>query len=132
MITKSIAFVANTINDAFSLALSKDGTNAMSGDLNLVNNKITNVANPINALDVVIKQYAETVTNDFFSTSGDSMDGILDMGNNFVQNVRTPCHDGDASNKKYTDDTLAKSHLISSHKTNTFKHLIAQDDPEQF
>ena len=47
-LSNSIAFVENTINGAFSLALSNDGTNAKNGDLTLGNNKITNVANPIN------------------------------------------------------------------------------------
>ena len=35
-LSNSIAFVANTINDAFSLALSKDGTNAMTGEETII------------------------------------------------------------------------------------------------
>lgn len=60
----------------------------------------------------------------FLSRSGDSMDGILDRDNNYIQNVRTPFSDGDSSNKKYFDDELSKSHLVSSHKNNAFKYLI--------
>lgn len=55
-LSNSIAFVANTINDAFSLALSKDGTNAMTGDLNLGNN---NVRTPYHDGDASKTKYIE-------------------------------------------------------------------------
>lgn len=55
------------------------------------------------------------------------MDEILDMDNNFIQNVRIPFHDGDVANKKYIEDTLSQSHLMSSSKTNVLKYLIDQD-----
>lgn len=56
------------------------------------------------------------------------MDEILDMDNNFIQNVRIPFHDGDVANKKYIEDTLSQSHLMSSSKTNVLKYLIDQDE----
>ena len=38
----------------------------MPSNSNLEKNKITNLANPINALDAAKKRYVEAVTNDFF------------------------------------------------------------------
>lgn len=44
----------------------KDGSVPMTSNLNLGNNKITNLANPINAFGATNKRYVEAVINDFF------------------------------------------------------------------
>ena len=83
-IATSINTVANTVNLAFNLALERDGSYSMIGNLNLNNNKLIN--------------------------------------------MKSPTDDQDGVNKKYLEDTLAKSHLISSHKTNAYKYLLDQDE----
>ena len=48
------------------------------------------------------------------------------MGTHKIENVKNPTNDMDVATKSYIDNTLAKSHLVSSHTQNVFKYL---DDP---
>ena len=52
-----------------------------------------------------------------------TMTGNLDMGNNQIKTVAKPTDDTDAVTKKYFEDKLEQSHLVTSHKTNVFKYL---------
>ena len=52
-----------------------------------------------------------------------TMTGNLDMGNKQIKTVAKPTDDTDAVTKKYFEDKLGQSHLVSSHKTNEFKYL---------
>ena len=52
----------------------------------------------------------------------------LDMGTHKIINVGQPTTDTDAASKGYIDNTLAESHLTSSHKSNEFKYL---NDPNE-
>ena len=52
----------------------------------------------------------------------------FDMGTHKIINVGQPTTDTDAASKGYIDNTLAESHLISSHKSNEFKYL---NDPNE-
>ena len=51
------------------------------------------------------------------------MTGNLDMGNKQIKTVAKPTDDTDAVTKKYFEDKLEQSHLVTSHKTNEFKYL---------
>ena len=52
-----------------------------------------------------------------------AMTGNLDMGNKQIKSVADPTDDADATTKKYFEDKLERSHLVTSHKTNEFKYL---------
>ena len=52
-----------------------------------------------------------------------TMIGNLDMGNKQIKSVADPTNDADATTKKYFEDKLERSHLVTSHKTNEFKYL---------
>ena len=52
-----------------------------------------------------------------------AMTGNLDMGNKQIKSVANPTDDADATTKKYFEDKLERSHLVTSHKTNEFKYL---------
>ena len=52
----------------------------------------------------------------------------LDMGTHKIINVGQPTTGTDAASKGYIDNTLAESHLTSSHKSNEFKYL---NDPNE-
>ena len=52
----------------------------------------------------------------------------LDMGTHKIINVGQPTTETDAASKGYIDNTLAESHLTSSHKSNEFKYL---NDPNE-
>ena len=45
------------------------------------------------------------------------------MDNFQIKNLKTPTEDNDASTKGYIDNTLAESHLSSSHQLNEFRYL---------
>ena len=51
------------------------------------------------------------------------MTGNLNMGNKQIKTVAEPTDDADAVTKKYFEDKLEQSHLVTSHKTNEFKYL---------
>ena len=52
-----------------------------------------------------------------------AMTGNLDMGDKQIKSVADPTNDADATTKKYFEDKLERSHLVTSHKTNEFKYL---------
>ena len=52
-----------------------------------------------------------------------TMTGNLDMGNKQIKSIAEPTDDADATTKKYFEDKLEQSHLVTSHKTNEFKYL---------
>ena len=54
------------------------------------------------------------------------MTGDLNMNNHSITNVKQPISNTDVATKGYLDNTLADSHLTSSHTKNEFKYL---DDP---
>ena len=57
-----------------------------------------------------------------------AMTGNLDMNNKQIKDMAQPTDDNDATTKKYFDDKLEQSHLVSSHKTNEFKYLTDTDE----
>ena len=78
-------------------------------------------------VDGEIGKIATVDTTQFIKRDGTvAMIANLDMGTQKIENVKTPTNDMDVATKGYIDDTLSKSHLVSSHKTNAFKYL---DDP---
>ena len=52
----------------------------------------------------------------------------LDVGTHKIENVKQPTSNTDVATKGYLDNTLAESHLTSSHKSNEFKYL---NDPNE-
>ena len=80
-----------------------------------------------NYVNSEIAKIATVDTSQFIKKDGSvPMSANLDMGTNKIENVKTPTNDMDVATKSYLDNTLAKSHLVSSRKTNAFKYL---DDP---
>jgi len=75
-----------------------------SGNLDMSNNSITNVLNPLNAQDGATKNYVDSILSSKVSTTGDTMTGTLSMGNHNITNVLDPVNDQDAVTKKYIDD----------------------------
>ena len=114
-----------------------DGTRAMTGVLNMNDHKINNLKMPEFNTDAANKQYvdgeigkiASVDTTQFIKKDGlVPMAADLDMGTHKIINVGQPTTDTDAASKGYIDNTLAESHLISSHKSNEFKYL---NDPNE-
>ena len=94
----------------------------LKADKNYVDNRDTYVINTISTL-------VNTNLNTTLRRDGtNSMTADLNLDDHKLINVKEPTNDKDGVNKKYFEDKLAESHLISSHKTNEFKYLYDTDE----
>ena len=91
----------------------RDGSQTMTGNLDMNNKRIINVANPISETDVVNKRYFEThVENidlsDYLKRDGTvSVTGDFDFGDNKITKVGNGTQSTDLVNKGYIDTALA-------------------------
>ena len=113
--------------------------NAIGGDLDMRGHKIMILGNPSDPNDASTKAYVDTEIAKIPSVGSDlsvylkkdgsvAMTGNLDMNNKQIKDMAQPTDDNDATTKKYFDDKLEQSHLVSSHKTNEFKYLTDTDE----
>ena len=86
--------------------------------LSMMNNKITNVKDPINIQDVATKNY---VDNNFITKSYSTMSGDLDMGRYVVKNSGTPFFPNDLITKEYVDNIKLYEGYIPKLEINVFK-----------
>ena len=94
----------------------------LKADKNYVDNRDTYVINTVSTL-------VNTAFNTILRKDGsNSMTADLNLDDHKLINVKEPTNDKDGVNKKYFEDKLAESHLISSHKTNEFKYLYDTDE----
>ena len=110
-----------------------------NSDLDMDNHKIKDMAQPTDDNDASTKAYVDTEIAKIPSVGSDlsvylkkdgsvAMTGNLDMNNKQIKDMAQPTDDNDATTKKYFDDKLEQSHLVSSHKTNEFKYLTDTDE----
>ena len=98
----------------------------MSGDLDMDSHFVKNAG--INLSDdftVVPRSYVDSFVS---SAIHNPLTTDLYMSNFQIKQLKTPTDTQDAINKKYFDEELLKSHLISSHIENAFKYLSDQDE----
>ena len=109
----------------------------MTGVLNMNGNQIIQLKEPVSSSDASTKGYTDRKIDNiqkidttlFIKKDGSvPMAADLDMGTHKIINVGQPTTDTDAASKGYIDNTLAESHLTSSHKSNEFKYL---NDPNE-
>src|SRR5579872_4285585 len=94
----------------------------MTGNLDMNNNRLTNVGNPIDYHDSVTKHYFDLVIDPInrnvkskVNVEGDSMLGELDMNWYAVTNVKFPLNSCDAANKLYVQ-IYSEAHEINVEK----------------
>ena len=100
-------------NDLFEIPDPKYGSSA--ANKNYVDGEIGKIAS-VDTTQLIKKDGSVPMAADF------------DMGTHKIINVGQPTTDTDAASKGYIDNTLAESHLTSSHKSNEFKYL---NDPNE-
>ena len=100
-------------NDLFEIPAPKYGSSA--GNKNYVDGEIGKIAS-VDTTQLIKKDGSVPMAADF------------DMGTHKIINVGQPTTVTDAATKGYIDNTLAESHLTSSHKSNEFKYL---NDPNE-
>ena len=116
----------NDLNDYMKL----DGSKSMTGNLNMNNNRLTNLPSPHLSTEPATKDYVTTVMNHlpslFLDRQGkSSMLGNLNMNNHKISNVKTPSNDDESTNKKYVDSQISKANIKPSHTPkNVFKYLM--------
>ena len=92
----------------------------MTGDIEMSENKITDLATPDQPNDAATKDYVDAALTDFsvslpeskLSLSGGTMSGTINMNNNVISNLQTPALDLDAANKGYVDSLTKLSPQI--------------------
>lgn len=89
--------------------VSKSG-DTMSGNLNMQQNTVTNVKDPVADTDVVTLGYFNANKGDtsgqYLPTAGGTMGGNIDMAGHKIVNVPNPSADTDVSNKQYVDNQI--------------------------
>ena len=104
----------------------KKAGDRMLGDLDMDANFIKNVGIDLSDYSTVVpRSYVDSFAN---SAIHDPLERDLYAGNFQIKQLKTPTDVQDAINKKYFDDELLKSHLVSSHIENSFKYLLEQDE----
>ena len=123
----------------------RDGSQDMTGDLDMNNKKIVNLADPIGANDVTNKAYVNSEVGKTLKLDGSGvMTSVLDMNNQRIINLGNATHNQDAitfkqvndgiatvstENNKYTDQKILESH-ISTHTNRKNVLSYAMDDGE--
>ena len=92
--------------------LKVDGSNFMTGDLNMNEQKVKNMLDPVNEQDGVNKRFLEAQLHDYLKTDGQNpMTFDLNVNNHKIINLRDTTgssFDSEAVNKKYVDAEIAK------------------------
>ena len=96
-----------TITTSIGTKLPKDGSEAMTGDLDLGSNNIVAVADPTDDQHAATKVYVDTADALKLNLSGGTMSGAIAMGTNKITGLGTPTADADASTKAYVDSFVS-------------------------
>ena len=111
--------------------LKLDGSKQMQGNLQMNNNRITNLPEPQLNDEAATKNYVTISMNHlpslFLDRQGKSkMLGDLQMNDHRITGLTNPPNkDNEATNKKYVDDNISKSNIKPSHTPkNVFQYLM--------
>ena len=115
------------LNDYLKL----DGSEQMQGNLQMNNNRITNLPNPQHDDEPVTRKFLTSTNsifyNEFLDLNGNSkMRGNIKMNDNRITGLtKPPSSDDEATNKKYVDDNISKSNIKPFHPPkNVFQYLM--------
>ena len=115
------------LNDYLKL----DGTKAMTGNLNMDNNRINNLPFPASLNEPTTLGFVNQLNNNLFGLYLDlegvrKMKGDLNMDNHLIKNLKSPLNESDVVNKGYTDSQISKANIKPSHNLkNAFKYLMS-------
>ena len=86
--------------------LEKDGSVPMTGNLNLNNKKIVNLATPTSTTDAATKKYVDDKNIlDFKKDGSVAMTGNLNMGSNHIVSLADPINPSDSTNMNWVKKT---------------------------
>ena len=116
---------STTITTSIATKLPKDGSEAMSGNLDLGTNKVVNVVDPTSAQDAATKTYVDTADATKLNLSGGTMTGDITMGANSVTSTATPSSDDELTRKGYVDSILGSATSAATSATNAANSATA-------
>lgn len=104
--------------------LNIDGSTPMTGNLNVNNHKLINLAEPTNNSDGCTKHYTDvafqelesemsTALASYLPLKGGTMVGAVDMGTYKISNIGSPTADTDVTSKQYVDNANAQNLKLS-------------------
>lgn len=104
--------------------LNIDGSTPMTGNLNVNNHKLINLAEPTNNSDGCTKHYTDvafqelesemsTALANYLPLKGGTMVGAVDMGTYKISNIGSPTADTDVTSKQYVDNANAQNLKLS-------------------
>ena len=103
----------------------------MQGNLQMNNNRITNLPNPQHDDEPVTRKFLTSTNsifyNEFLDLDGNSkMRGNIQMNDNRISGLTNPpSSDDEATNKKYVDDNISESNIKPSYaQKNVFQYLM--------
>lgn len=116
---------STTVTTSIATKLPKDGSEAMSGNLDLGTNKVVNVVDPTSAQDAATKTYVDTADATKLNLSGGTMTGDITMGANSVTSTATPSSDDELTRKGYVDSILGSATSAATSATNAANSATA-------
>ena len=103
-----------------------------NSEINMNDNKIKNVGDPLAAKDASNKRYVDVVGSNYLKKDGtSSMGGNLKMEDHRIINLADPVNIQDAANKKYVDNKIKESEEGSIEvvqQENVFKKVMDDDE----
>ena len=133
-----IAKIPKAATDVLKL----DGSKAMTGALDMNNNEIKNLKDPVNDQDAATKKwintqlgtkasltYTNTQLAKKLDLSGGNMTGDINLANSHkIINSPNPTSDTDLVTKKYMETHVNRSSITNSNKSNAFQYVM--DKPQ--
>ena len=114
------AYVVRGDLDVEQKTVLRNGTQAMTGNLDMDDHFINNLPNPVHDQDAVTKTYADTK----MSRSGGTMMGDIQMTDNRITGLSDPVNNQDAATKWYVD--INRSYSMDTRTTTIFKQPLLE------
>ena len=121
------------INETGYDALNRKNPDPMEDDIDMGDNRIVNLKDPIFLQDVVNKRYLDTRISNIDPTHLLPIDGSramtnnLDMDNHKILNLKEPTDDKDVANKQYIDKLIDET-VQQTVEENVFKRVMDYDE----
>ena len=109
------AYVVRGDLDVEQKTVLRNGTQAMTGNLDMDDHYINNLPNPVHDQDAVTKTYADTK----MSRSGGTMMGDIQMTDNRITGLSDPVNNQNVATKWYVDMHTARQRLARSSSMDT-------------
>ena len=122
-------------NVDFTIAMLLDGSQAMTGDMDLGSNKIVNLSSPTASGDAANKAYVDSQVSDLSDASmlldgSQAMNADMNLGGNKITSLATPTAPEDATNKAYVDTKVGSIVFVEDLKIPmTASGAIAEGSP---